>query len=93
MVLTTRYIQNSLKLESPQMTRIKECTAKHKMVVVLGFSENVNNSLYISQAIIDADGEIRIDRKKIKPTHMEQLSSGTRSVIALTASQIQLRAE
>jgi predicted amidohydrolase len=76
MGLSTRYIQNSLKLESPQMTRIKECAAEHKMVVVLGFSENVENSLYISQAIIDADGEIRITRKKIKATHMERTIFG-----------------
>jgi predicted amidohydrolase len=72
MELTTRYIQNSLKLESAQMLRIKECAAKHKIVVILGFSENVNDSLYISQAIIDADGEIRVTRKKVKATHMER---------------------
>jgi nitrilase len=76
MELTTRYIQNSLKLESAQMLRIKECAAKHKIVVILGFSENVNDSLYISQAIIDADGEIRVTRKKVKATHMERTIFG-----------------
>ena len=40
------------------------------------FSENVNNSLYISQAIIDANGEMRAARKKIKATHMERTIFG-----------------
>jgi nitrilase len=76
MELTTRYIQNSLKLNSPQMTKIKECAADNKIVVVLGFSENINDSLYISQAIIDTNGEICIARKKMKATHMERTIFG-----------------
>jgi predicted amidohydrolase len=79
MELTTRYIQNWLKLNSPQMTRITECAAKHKIVVVLGFSENINDSLYISQAIVDVNGEIRIARKKMKATHMERTIFGDSS--------------
>ncbi|KAJ5681340.1 uncharacterized protein N7477_001280 [Penicillium maclennaniae] len=58
------------------MTKVTECAAEHKIVVVLGFSENVNDSLYISQAIIDADGVIRVSRKKMKATHMERTIFG-----------------
>ncbi|KAM3435388.1 hypothetical protein NHJ13734_005599 [Beauveria thailandica] len=74
--LTTRYIQNSLKLDSPQAAKIKQCAAENGIVVVLGFSENVNGSLYISQAIIDADGEVRLTRNKMKATHMERTIFG-----------------
>ncbi|KAM3498802.1 hypothetical protein MY10362_007892 [Beauveria mimosiformis] len=74
--LTTRYIQNSLKLDSPQAAKIKQCAAENSIVVVLGFSENVNGSLYISQAIIDADGEVRLTRNKMKATHMERTIFG-----------------
>ncbi|KAM3553368.1 hypothetical protein ARSEF4850_006949 [Beauveria asiatica] len=74
--LTTRYIQNSLKLDSPQTAKIKQCAAGNSIVVVLGFSENVNGSLYISQAIIDADGEVRLTRNKMKATHMERTIFG-----------------
>jgi predicted amidohydrolase len=76
MDLTTRYIQNSLKIDSPQMKKVQQCAATSKIVVVLGFSENINDSLYIAQAIIDADGEIGITRKKIKTTHMERTIFG-----------------
>ncbi|KAM3512907.1 hypothetical protein MY11210_003463 [Beauveria gryllotalpidicola] len=74
--LVTRYIQNSLKLGSPQMAKITQCAAEHDIVVVLGFSENVNDSLYISQAIIDATGEIKVVRNKMKATHMERTIFG-----------------
>ncbi|KAM3451553.1 hypothetical protein MY3296_005218 [Beauveria thailandica] len=74
--LTTRYIQNSLKLDSPQAAKIKQCAAENGIVVVLGFAENVNGSLYISQAIIDADGEVRLTRNKMKATHMERTIFG-----------------
>ncbi|KAJ6045152.1 hypothetical protein N7460_006507 [Penicillium canescens] len=76
MDLTTRYVQNSLKIDSPQMKKVQQCPSTSKIVVVLGFSENINDSLYIAQAIIDADGEIRIARKKIKATHMERTIFG-----------------
>ncbi|OAA58183.1 Nitrilase/cyanide hydratase and apolipoprotein N-acyltransferase [Cordyceps fumosorosea ARSEF 2679] len=74
--LTTRYIQNSLKLGSPQAECITQCAAEHGIVVVLGFSENVHESLYMSQAVIDADGQVRVTRSKMKPTHMERTIFG-----------------
>jgi nitrilase len=58
------------------MDKIKQCAAEHGIVVVLGFSENVNDSLYISQAIIDDNGEIRVVRKKMKATQMERTIFG-----------------
>ncbi|PYI11080.1 aliphatic nitrilase [Aspergillus sclerotiicarbonarius CBS 121057] len=76
MCLTSTYMQNSLKVDSPQMTRIQQCAADNKIVVVLGFSENLHNSLYIGQAIIGSDGKILTTRKKIKATHMERTIFG-----------------
>lgn len=58
------------------MASIQQCAAENKIVVVLGFSENLHNSLYISQAIIASDGKILTTRKKIKPTHMERTIFG-----------------
>ncbi|KAJ5368358.1 aliphatic nitrilase [Penicillium cataractarum] len=74
--LSTRYIQNSLKVDSVQMIKIQECAAANKITVVLGFSENIHSSLYISQAIIGPDGKILTLRKKIKATHMERTIFG-----------------
>lgn len=76
MRLSSTYIQNSLKIDSPQMASIQQCAAENEIVVVLGFSENLHNSLYISQAIIGSDGKILTTRKKIKPTHMERTIFG-----------------
>ncbi|KAK6840446.1 hypothetical protein PG995_016200 [Apiospora arundinis] len=74
--LIVAYTRNSLVLSSTQMDRIRSCAAQHQMVVVLGFSENRHDSLYISQAIIDADGEVKVSRSKIKASHMERTVFG-----------------
>ena len=58
------------------MTRIQAAAKEHEIAVVLGFSENDNNSLYISQAIISKAGEIKTLRRKMKPTHMERTIFG-----------------
>ncbi|EPS27012.1 hypothetical protein PDE_01953 [Penicillium oxalicum 114-2] len=81
--LHSKYILNSLKLDSPQMIQIQSCAAKNKIIVVLGFSENRHNSLYISQAIIGSDGEILTTRSKIKATHMERTVFGDASAECL----------
>lgn len=74
--LSVRYIQNSLRVDSPEMKMIQDCARDHGIVVALGFSENDNHSLYISQALIDAQGEILYTRRKFKPTHVERTTFG-----------------
>lgn len=78
------YTRNSLSVASAQMDRIRACAAQHQLVVVLGFSENRHNSLYISQAVIDADGELRSTRSKIKASHMERTVFGDASAECLS---------
>lgn len=78
-VLSTKYIQNSLAVDSDEMRRIQACAAKNGVVVALGFSENDHNSVYIAQAIIDADGKLLMTRRKLKPTHMERTIFGDAS--------------
>lgn len=74
--LGTKYIKNSLKVDSPEMQNIAACAKEHNIAVLLGFSENDNNSLYISQALVSATGEIVMRRRKVKPTHMERTVFG-----------------
>ena len=74
--LVQRYIQNSLCLESEQMSHICAVAAKHKIAVVLGYSERDGNSLFLGQCYIDSDGVIKMHRRKIKPTHMERTVFG-----------------
>lgn len=76
MRLVSMYMQNCLKIDSPQMLRIQECAAANHIVVSIGFSENTHHSLYISQATIGSDGKILMLRRKIKATHMERTIFG-----------------
>ncbi|KAK1515975.1 uncharacterized protein CCOS01_13173 [Colletotrichum costaricense] len=74
--LVQRYIKSSLRLDSPEMTRICEAAAVHNIDVVLGYSERDGDSLYLGQSYIGADGVIKCSRRKIKPTHMERTVFG-----------------
>lgn len=77
--LITRYIKNSLRRDSPEMDTIRSCVKKNKVTVSLGFSENDGHSLYIAQCTIGPDGEIKMWRRKLKPTHMERTVFGDAS--------------
>ncbi|KAI1106976.1 carbon-nitrogen hydrolase [Jackrogersella minutella] len=75
--LQTRFIYNSLAIESDEMEQIKAAAKKHNIAVVLGFSErSPSNSVYIAQAIISPQGELALHRRKVKPTHMERTIFG-----------------
>ena len=74
--MTVEYIKNGLPVDSEQMARICQSAADNSIAVVLGFSENYCNSLYIAQAIIDTDGSMKLTRRKLKPTHMERTMFG-----------------
>jgi nitrilase len=58
------------------MTQICDAARKSRIAVVLGFSENDNNSLYIAQCTISSTGKIIMKRRKLKPTHMERTVYG-----------------
>jgi nitrilase len=58
------------------MDTIKACARENGIAVSLGFSENDDDSLYIAQVLIGADGEIKVHRRKMKPTHMERTIFG-----------------
>ncbi|KAI9046615.1 hypothetical protein LZ554_009358 [Drepanopeziza brunnea f. sp. 'monogermtubi'] len=75
-VLGTTYQKSSLKLNSPQMQTLCASAAENNIAVHFGFSENADNSLYISQGIIGPDGLLKMVRRKLKPTHMERTVFG-----------------
>ncbi|KAJ4388958.1 hypothetical protein N0V93_006420 [Gnomoniopsis smithogilvyi] len=77
--LNVKYIKNSLRLHSPEMDTIRTCARENGIAVSLGFSENEDDSIYIAQALIGPDGEIKVHRRKMKPTHMERTVYGDAS--------------
>lgn len=66
-------------LHSPEMDTIRACARDNATAVSLGFSENADGSLYIAQALVGADGEVKSHRRKMKPTHMERTVFGDAS--------------
>ena len=75
--LQTRYIYNSLPVQSQAMDIVKAAAKENNIAVVLGFSEqSPSHSVYISQAIISPQGEVLMHRRKVKPTHMERTVFG-----------------
>lgn len=83
--MNVKYIKNSLKIDSPEMETIKTAARDCGIAVSLGFSENEDDSLYISQVLIGADGEVKLHRRKMKPTHMERTIFGDASGHCLSA--------
>lgn len=64
---------------SPEMEKVQACARQNGIAVSLGFSERSNNSLYIANVLIGPDGEIKVHRRKMKPTHMERTVFGDAS--------------
>lgn len=83
--MNTKYIYNSLALDSPEFEQLKKAAKQHSICVALGFSERTpTNSLYISQAIISPQGELVMKRRKLKPTHMVRLYSPPPAILTKT---------
>jgi nitrilase len=84
------YAQNSLELDSPQFELLKATAKDLGIVIALGFSERSNGSLYMGQALIGSDGEVRLARRKLKPTHVErtQFGEGDGSDLAVVDTEL-----
>lgn len=76
MPYVARFHENSLSVDSPQMTRIREAARDNKIMVVMGFSEKAFGTLYMAQVIIGTDGRVLLHRRKLKPTHVERTLFG-----------------
>ncbi|KAL2209790.1 carbon-nitrogen hydrolase [Sarocladium strictum] len=83
--MNVKYIKNSLRIDSPEMETIKQAARDNSIAVSLGFSEHDDDSIYIAQVLIGADGEIKVHRRKMKPTHMERTVFGDASGQCLEA--------
>lgn len=71
-----RYHTNSVRIDGPQIGRIRAAARDNAIMVVVGFSEKAHGTLFMSQAIIGVDGEIILHRRKLKPTHAERTLFG-----------------
>ena len=71
-----KYRENSLRVDSEEMRRIRRAARDSQIFVSMGFSELDHATLYLSQVLIDPNGGVINHRRKIKPTHVEKLVYG-----------------
>lgn len=76
MQFVRRYFENAIEIGDVHFERIRLAAEEHKIHVVLGFTERAAGTLYISQSIIDAEGKVIANRRKLKPTHAERTVFG-----------------
>ena len=72
MAYVPAYAANSMTRDGAELDRIRRAAARHRIHVVLGFSERAGGSLYMAQAFISDSGELISVRRKLKPTHVER---------------------
>lgn len=71
-----RYFDNSPAIDGPELARIRDAAARHRIHVSLGVSERADGSLYMGQWLIGPDGALLARRRKLKPTHVERTVFG-----------------
>ncbi len=71
-----RLYENAVTVPGPVTQAVSEAARQHHIVVVLGINERDHGSLYNAQIIFDADGSMKLKRRKITPTFHERMIWG-----------------
>ena len=68
--------EQALTVGGPELERIAAAARQYAMHVLLGINERDGGSLYNTQLLIDAGGEVVLKRRKITPTYHERMVWG-----------------
>ena len=71
-----RLYEEAVTIPSPETDAIAALSRDLGIVTVLGVNERDNGSLYNTQIVFDADGQIALKRRKITPTYHERMIWG-----------------
>jgi aliphatic nitrilase len=71
-----RLYENAPTVPGPATEAVAEAARRTGMVVVLGVNERDHGTLYNAQLVFDADGSIKLHRRKITPTYHERMIWG-----------------
>jgi aliphatic nitrilase len=71
-----RLIEEAVVVPSAETRAVAEAARKRRAVVVLGVNERDHGSLYNAQLVFDADGSLKLKRRKITPTYHERMIWG-----------------
>ena len=66
----------AVAVPGPVTQALSAAAKRHAMVLVIGVNERDGGSLYNAQLIFDADGTLRLKRRKITPTYHERMIWG-----------------
>ncbi|WP_416666233.1 Nit6803 family nitrilase [Egbenema bharatensis] len=79
-----RLYEEAVEVPSPVTDAVSRAARSYGMVVVLGVNERDHGSLYNTQLVFDADGALRLKRRKITPTYHERMVWGQGDGAGLT---------
>ncbi|PSB18504.1 Nit6803 family nitriliase [filamentous cyanobacterium CCP1] len=79
-----RLYEEAVAVPSPVTDAVSRAARSYGMVVVLGVNERDHGSLYNTQLVFDADGSLRLKRRKITPTYHERMIWGQGDGTGLT---------
>ena len=71
-----RLYEHAVAVPGPVTAAVSAAARRHGMVVVLGVNERDHGTLYNAQLIFDADGSLKLKRRKITPTYHERMIWG-----------------
>ncbi|CAM5777028.1 Aliphatic nitrilase [Labrys miyagiensis] len=71
-----RLYEHAVSVPSPATDAVAAAARQHGVVLVLGINERDHGSLYNTQLVFDADGTLRLKRRKITPTFHERMIWG-----------------
>jgi aliphatic nitrilase len=71
-----RLYEHAVVVPGPVTEAVANAARRHGIVVVLGVNERDHGSLYNTQLVFDADGSLKLRRRKITPTFHERMIWG-----------------
>ena len=71
-----RLYENAVVIPGPVTDAVSAAARRHNMVVVLGVNERDHGSLYNTQIVFDADGTLKLARRKLTPSFHERMIWG-----------------
>ncbi|ACK50934.1 Nitrilase/cyanide hydratase and apolipoprotein N-acyltransferase [Methylocella silvestris BL2] len=71
-----RLYENAVVAPGPATEAVAAAARKFGVVVVLGVNERDHGTLYNTQLVFDADGALKLKRRKITPTYHERMIWG-----------------